>query len=443
MAKRDGRLLRWDIYETHLDEAAFRWSQWEQSLDAPDFTLTDVAELEEQLTAHLDGLVLGGAPVAQRLLEPALTSEDPERIVAAALALLGSAGPAGPSALLASLPEAEEAVLTSLQRAFELHCPPDLGAGLSSLLKQGDTRPELQALALDTLGAHRLADAPLCQPFVAHPNPAVAAAALRAASHSGVPIEPTAIQRALESNAPRLRDAAIVAGLRAGHRSAWAACQAAAEPQGRGGRLPLLALALNGDERDMKVLLGLLSVEPRRPDVLWALGFSGRLAAAEACLEWMRDTSTAPLAGEAFSAITGLHLEGPFVRPPEEAEAEEPAPMEDEDLDADLKPKPEDALPIPDAAQVAAWWKENRPRFDARQRYLAGQPLTPQTLLDALTAAPMRRRHALALELAFRSRGAIHVPTRRWVSTQLQAWTEARSAPASSYSRPFAEGLRG
>ncbi|NVJ08017.1 TIGR02270 family protein [Myxococcus sp. AM001] len=442
MAKRDGRLLRWDIHETHLDEAAFRWSQWEQALDAPDFTLTDVSELEEQLAAHVDGLVLGGAPVARRLLEPALTSEEPERIVAATLALLGSDAPTGPAALLAALAEAEPPTLAPLQRAFELNCPPALGVGLSSLLKQGDTRPELQALVLDTLGAQGLVDAPLCQPFVTHPHPLVAAAALRAASRSRVSVEPTAIQRALESNAPLLRDAAIAAGLQAGHRNAWATCQAAAEPQGRGGRLPLLALALNGDERDLKVLLGLLSVEPRRPDVLWALGFAGRLAAADACLEQMHDKATAALAGEAFSAITGLRIEGPFVRPPEE-EPEEPTPLESEDLDADLKLKPEDALPVPHAERVAAWWQENRPRFDARQRYLVGQPLTPQALLEALTTAPMRRRHALALELAFRSRGAIQVPTRRWVSTQLQAWTEARATPASSYSRPFAEGLRG
>ncbi len=53
------------------------------------------------------------------------------------------------------------------------------------------------------------------------------------------------------------------------------------------------------------------------------------------------------------------------------------------------------------------------PKLDARQRYLAGQPLTPQALLEALKTAPMRRRHALALELAFRSRGAIQVPRLR------------------------------
>ena len=97
MTELTGRLLRWDIYETHLDEAAFRGSQWEKALDAPDFVLEEVAELEEPLAAHVDGLVLGGEPVATRLLVPALT-EDPERVVAAALALLGAEGAYGPDA---------------------------------------------------------------------------------------------------------------------------------------------------------------------------------------------------------------------------------------------------------------------------------------------------------------------------------------------------------
>ncbi|MFP2963640.1 TIGR02270 family protein [Myxococcus sp. 1LA] len=442
MAKQTGRLLHWNIYETHLDEAAFRWTQWAQALDAPDFTLADVAELEEQFSAHVDGLVLGHEPVARRLLEPALASEEPERIATAALALLRSEEPFGAAAVLAALPSAQPPALPALQRALELAPPSANFAGLPPLLKQEDSSPELLSLVLDVLGAHGLATADLCLPFAAHADPMVAAAGLRAASHGKLPIAPAVIQRALDSATRPLRDAAIVAGLQGGHRGAWAACQAAAEPNGPGGRLPLLLLAMNGDERDLKLLLERLSGEKSRPDALWALGFSGRVAAADACVEHMRHKPTAALAGESFSAITGLSIEADFAVPKEEAE-EELAPLEDEDLDADLHPKPEDALPIPHPEKVMAWWHDLRPRLDAKQRYLAGTPLTPQALLEALMSVSMRRRHALALELALRSRGAIQVPTRRWVATQLRAWSEARTAPASLYSRPFAEGLRG
>ncbi|NOJ83473.1 TIGR02270 family protein [Myxococcus xanthus] len=442
MAKHTGRLLHWNIYETHLDEAAFRWTQWEQALDAPDFTLADVAELEEQFTAHVDGLVLGREPVARRLLEPALESDEPERIATAALALLRSEEPFGPASVLAALPSAPIPALLPLQRALELAPSSASLAGLPSLLKQEGVSPELLPLVLEVLGSQGLATAEVCLPFVAHSNPQVAAAGLRAASHSRLPIAPSVVQRALDADTHLLRDAAIVAGLQGGHRGAWAACQAAAEPGGSGGRLPLLLLAMNGDDRDLKLLLARLSGEKSRPDALWALGFSGRVAAADACVEHMRHEPTAALAGEAFSAITGLPIEADFAVPKEEPE-EGLAPLEEEDLDANLNLKPEDALPIPNSEKVMAWWHDIRPRLDAKQRYLAGTPFTPQALLDGLVNMPMRRRHALALELALRSRGAIQVPTRRWVATQVLTWTEARTAPTSLYSRPFAEGLRG
>ncbi|MFP2925205.1 hypothetical protein ACLESO_08305, partial [Pyxidicoccus sp. 3LG] len=93
MAGNSGRNPRWDVHEEHLAEGAFRWSRWDLALDAPDYTLDEVAELEETAFAHVDALVLGGEPVAKRLLVPALADEEPERIVVAALALLGAEQP--------------------------------------------------------------------------------------------------------------------------------------------------------------------------------------------------------------------------------------------------------------------------------------------------------------------------------------------------------------
>lgn len=432
---------RWDIYEEHLDEAAFRWRQWEQALEAPTHVLEEVAEQEELLDAHLDGLVLGGEPVARRLLEPALASDEAERIVAATLALLGGEEPPGPAAVLAALPQAEPPALLALRRAFELAAPSVIPADLPSLLKKEDAVPELLALVLDTLGTHGLATAPLCTPFLSHPEPQVAAAALRAVGGMRLPLDPGVLQRALDSGEPARRDAAIMAGLLGGQRGAWAACRNAVESRAPASRLPLLLLGMGGDERDMKRLLELISDESLQPEVLWALGFSGRLAAADACLELMRREPVAALAGEAFSAITGLRIEGPYAASSEEPEAA--VSLEEEDLDADLVPKPEDVLPLPQADAVATWWREVRPRLDPRQRYLEGQPFTPQALLEALARAPMRRRHALALELALRSRGALQVPTRAFVKRQVEALKKARSAPPSNFSRPFAEGLQG
>jgi len=141
-------------------------------------------------------------------------------------------------------------------------------------------------------------------PFLTHPEPVVVAAALRAASRARLSLEPALLQRALDSSAPELRDAAILVGLMGGQRAAWAACRAVAESRTPGGRRPLLLLGMNGDERDVKRLLELLSDEKLRPDVLWALGFSGRVAATDACVELLRHKPV---------AAPGSSLSRPFV----------------------------------------------------------------------------------------------------------------------------------
>src|SRR3569832_1116128 len=79
------RAIPWDIYEEHLDEAAFLWGQWERAMDAAHYTIDEVIEgPERRLRAHLDGLVLGGHPVAENLLVPALADEDEGKITASA-----------------------------------------------------------------------------------------------------------------------------------------------------------------------------------------------------------------------------------------------------------------------------------------------------------------------------------------------------------------------
>ena len=49
---------------------------------------------------------------------------------------------------------------------------------------------------------------------------------------------------------------------------------------------------------------------------------------------------------------------------------------------------------------MRAWWSSQREGLSRGLRYFAGHPLDPAIAEQALRYAPMRRRHALALELA-------------------------------------------
>ena len=67
--------IRASIYEEHLDEASFLYEQRKRYLEDPEVTLTDVAELEARLEAHLDGLALGGAQ-AETLCRAKVAGDD-------------------------------------------------------------------------------------------------------------------------------------------------------------------------------------------------------------------------------------------------------------------------------------------------------------------------------------------------------------------------------
>ena len=410
--------MLWDIYEQHLEEAAFLWTQWEQVLAAPDYVLAEAEPMEERIHAHVDGLVLGGEAVAKRFLFPALQGDDPELIRTAALPLLLGEVPGSADGVLERARSADDAALAALQRALEVLEPTLLPPWLQSLLRQEE--PTLQALAMEVLGFHQCAPAAACQALSTHESPKLAAAALRAAGRSRVEFSPAALERALASPSLEVRDAAIEAGAIKGHRSTWAACRSAVQSRSLASPLPLLVLAVSGDEKDLKRIQELLSDRALLPDVLWAMGFSGRIACADICLEFMRQEPVAPLAGEAFSAITGLRIEGPYAAERKEPEVQEPVPLAQENLEADLALKPTDALPLPQPHAIATWWQEIRPKMDLQRRYLEGRLFEPQLLMGALESSSMRRRHVLALELALRSRGVHQIPTRAFVKRQLE-----------------------
>lgn len=430
------RFLMKDVYEEHLDEAAFLWTQWERALVAPDYTLGDTEPLEERLLAHLDGLVVGGGPVADMLLTPALESEEPARLSAALWALL--ANPAGLrtrglEALLASLPGALHA---PVRRALELSGRRDLaGTVLQVWLKKDAT---FVALALDVLAFRRdVAHAPL--EWLSHPDARVVVAALRGLRPLPPEVDALWLARLLEDRRPEVAAAALEAGWVSGVRTAWASCHELGVQRPGAHGLPLVMLALSGEPRDLRVLMECLGREETRADALWALGFSGRREAAEACLELMGERRVAPLAGEAFSAITGLEWTFPYVLPREEEEALPPL---EEDLAHDLELRPEDALPVPSRPAVSAWWKDARQRFSEGTRYLRGREFSLDVLLDELEQGPMRRRHVLALELALRSQCACQVQTRAFTLPQRTALAQARAGRGRWRTSPFLRGTR-
>ncbi|OJH37379.1 TIGR02270 family protein [Cystobacter ferrugineus] len=435
MHLRTDLILNWSQYEDHLDEATFQWSQWEQLLRAPDELLAEVTAGEERLLARLDALVLGGEPVAARLLKPALTSDEPERLSTAVFALLSGRWHWGPDAVLGVLGESGPEEVGAMQRALELLEPSALPAWLQSVLSRGSL--SLQALALDVLGAHSVnPELPLAG-FIASGVPSVAAAALRAAARLRVRLDWPLLRQPLSTTEPSLRDAALIAALLSGHREAWTTCRELALARDPAPGLPMLLMSMGAGPGAVPLLRGLLEKPELRADVHWALGFNGHVAAAELCLEHLGDETVGHLAAEAFCAITGLSLTERFVAAPpevEDADSEEP-------LEYGRHTVPGRGLPVPNPEAIRAWWKEARKQFEPAVRYLRGRVWTPTVFLQSLWSEPMRRRHVLALEATLRSQGVFQLRTDVFARQQLASLETLRTAALPLVSRPLAEGL--
>jgi uncharacterized protein (TIGR02270 family) len=408
------RTILWDIYEEHLDEAAFLWAQWERALCASNYTLSEVAEgPEERLLAHLDGLVLGGRPVAERLLLPALGDDDAGRVTAAAWVLLQAEDANHMETVWQALTTAKEASQRrAISRALQLSDRSDLPGFLLDRLP--DAEPEVKACIIDGLAARGQAELSKVSlhAFATETHPEMLAAVLRAVQRVPDAAFATLIERGLASEKVDVLDAAMEAGTLLRVPSTRGICRRMIAERAPNQRLAMAVLALGGELKDQARLIEWVKAPDLAGGALWALAFTGRVDVAELLLEQLDDAKVAPIAAEAFSAITGLLIEGPFVVPGTSASLDEP--FDDDGPMPEVRP--EDDLLVPEPERVRAWWHKNKDRFDANVRYAFGEPWSARAIEAAMSRAPTWRRQGLRLGLG--AEGATRIDLRQWARRQ-------------------------
>ncbi len=433
-----------------LDEAEFLLGVFEAALDAPHYDLEALAEgPQRRLTAHVDALLLAGPSACRRLLLSVVVDPDAEplRVAAASLTLaeLALARAQGPDPLAGLRPEgaipSPERLWAELLAAHDACESPPLRAALIRGLSLSATpgledwlAPRLAgargfalAARLELLRDRGRVPATLAE-HLRDEDPAVALAAARAASLSRDPAVLAALSPLGSASDPELRAAAIESALHHYMPGSWASALYWAltpEPSPFRGRARSW-VALLGDAGVHARLLEQLGT-PARPgpvgdagELLWALGFCGRVAAVDAAMAWLDHEDYGRLAGELVMAIAGLSPDEPgcWRAALEPDEDETLPPLAADRLDADLVPDAIAALPLPEPAGVRRWWAQRRAQLDPQGRLLGGRPLTPARLVEALRFGPMRRRHALALELALRTGGQVRLRTRQTATVQ-------------------------
>ena len=411
--------LFWEFELRHLDEAEFAFDVWEDALDAPNYTLDELARGPEQrLLAHVDALTVGGPIVADRLLWPTIRDSNKygERIAAAVLACEDA------SVALAALRDAnDDEHRRGLVRGLELRND----AGLDEQIVRGleTTDAETTAALLEILARRGVRAGDWLVPLLGQDDVHVQRAAAWLARHVDGHEALEALGPLAQSEDAMVRQRAIETGLLRRVSGAWgsAVYWALTDRGSPMTRQALVWIAQLGDSAAHERLLELLDEPEHQADVLWALSFSGSVAAVQRCLALLEHDELGPLAAEVVCSIAGLPVdEDSFWRPSprgDDPHASLPQ-LSADDLDEDLSLTPEDLLPTPKPTAIAAWWREREREFDPRVRYLAGRPFEPATLVNALHDAPLRRRHNLAFELGVRSTGDFLLATRAFSHVQ-------------------------
>ncbi|MEO0915403.1 MAG: hypothetical protein AAFY31_00210, partial [Pseudomonadota bacterium] len=147
------RVIRSDILRVHCEDAAFLFTLREKALEAPNYRLIDIYDLEERMRGHLSAVLLADEAGAAMAADVLAENTGPGELFVAAYVVAHRTGPQG----LVALIEAWDADL-NYARSFVAAlawCAPDLlSAFMSPWVSSTDRR--LAALALGVCALHRV-----------------------------------------------------------------------------------------------------------------------------------------------------------------------------------------------------------------------------------------------------------------------------------------------
>ena len=385
-----------DILEEHIEEADFLFSQRQLAFQMLDLNGEDLAEIDERLRAHLNGLLLGqdaawesvrgfltagstgeafvagivvlegGQPSRLDELELVLSSTPPQTVEGIRWACCLTVWP-GVSAFLKRLLDHDAPVVKAV--AIEAMSYRGIDPGSDALTKALDSpEEELVLAALHSIGRLRVRRyQQVVRDYAAMGEPAIQAAALECLAV----LDPQAAHRqciaVLKEAGPYAAMAVGLLGVFAKKQDLNALVRAASSPDKTLARAAVLALGTMGDTDAVPFLIELLGNDDLARVAGAALGqvFGDQLPDDEA----EEPAKTEPAASQDAST-TSPDREGGG----KDTASDDTGENEDED---EKDWEPDDDLPRLSIDAVQAWWSKNRYSFPAGTRYRNGQPYEP------------------------------------------------------------------
>nr|WP_321400696.1 TIGR02270 family protein [uncultured Desulfobacter sp.] len=387
-----------EIVLQHVEEAAFLWLLRHYAVGEPHYDLSDLAHLDDRIDAHIDGLRIAGNAGWEIAKENLTFEESGEVFTASILALdeLIKGKTDRFDAVLQCL-DVDPLLCNGLVSAMGWYRFEDIEPIVSIFASGG--RPFLMRCAIAAYAIHRKNPGALLLEGLTHDDPFVRSRALKAVGELGRHDLLSTLTKHLGDDDPDCR---------------WQAAWSASLFKDRKSLPTLFSVAENGDEHaEDACAMAVRVMNPAESypwlNMLMAVPGLARIAVKGSgamgnpknipqLLQMMEDPYLARPAGEAVSMITGVDLAY------EDLDKDSPAgfkagPTEDaKDENVDLDP--DEDLPWPNPELLAKWWHENKNRFRANVRYLAGRPVESKHLTHVLKTGYQRQRIAAAVEFA-------------------------------------------
>ena len=386
-----------NIVEQHAEEAAFLWLLRDAAVQAPHYSLQDLADLDERVEAHIDGLRIAG-DVGWSICADALAQqEEPGEVFASAVLAFESGQDQRIKMVLevaATKPELSQGLISALGwLRFD-----QVKGHIDQLLRS--SAPELRRIGVAASAVHRQYPGSVLIDALNDDDTFLKACAIRAVGKLGridlLPILKK--QLAAEDKDCRFWAgwSAVLLGDRDDALELLKAVAVSESPfQGRSLQIALRAMGSVGAQKWLKD-------QAQHPDLLRYAIIGAGVIGDPVYIPWLIEQMEMPdharVAGEAFTMITGVDiayedLEGEW---PEGFEAGPTESPEDEDVEMDQ----DEDLPWPDPELISGWWEKNRGVFRNGTRYLLGKPISSEHLQHVLRHGFQRQRVAAAMELA-------------------------------------------
>jgi len=383
------------IVDLHYDEAAYLWSQRDAATTATNYTLSDLAFLDERLEAHIDGLRVAG-DYGWGLCEAGLDPKDPGSVFVASVIAFESGDKERIDLVVGASGDSYAAFRAAVSGLGWMKVQ-RFNAMILGMVS-AKSRP-YRRIGIAACGVRRINPKTYLDQAVNSSDLFLKTLAFKAAGAlKRLDLLPQ-LQKHFLHEDHGCRFEAARSALLLGDSSATETLGAFVLSNSDY-TLPAMQVALRVvDGQTAKNWLKAQSkVAGLRRVMLIGTGITGEPGYVPMLIKRMSQPEFARISGRAFSMITGIDLEEHKLDTPE-PEGFEAGPNDDPE-DENVAMDPDEDLVWPHPEKVAQWWKQNASHFNVGTRYLAGSPVSPESCAEILQTSNQDTRYAASLEIA-------------------------------------------